>query len=133
MSGWPSTSAAVRAVRQFGGIDYLEKPIVEADLLRSVAEAASLGATRRRARTRLAMLTARELRVLALIVRGHSTKEVARFLAISPRTVEDHRAQISAKTGARTLAAMISLVTGHQESVSSILTSDMTKSSREPD
>ena len=70
------------------------------------------GSTRRKARERISLLTAREQQVLALVARGHTTKEIARVLTISPRTVEDHRAQIGVKTGARTVAAMMTLFQG---------------------
>lgn len=45
------------------------------------------------------VLTAREDEVLKLIAEGHSTREIARELVISPRTVERHRANILAKLG----------------------------------
>ena len=112
MTGWPSTSAAVDAIRRFGGLDYLEKPLDEQRLLQAVAEAVRWSIDRRDRHGRLATLTPREQQVFALLVRGYASKEIARELAISPRTVEDHRAQIAAKTGARTLAAMIALSQG---------------------
>jgi DNA-binding NarL/FixJ family response regulator len=46
-------------------------------------------------------LTAREDEVVKLIAEGHSSKEIARALVISPRTVERHRANILAKLGMR--------------------------------
>ena len=109
ITGWPSTSAAVKAVRHFDVADYLEKPVDEEALLRAVAEATADGMRRRTVQQRTAVLTSREQQVLSLLVRGFSTKEIARELDISPRTVETHRAQITSKTGARTLAAMVAL------------------------
>jgi FixJ family two-component response regulator len=55
------------------------------------------------------MLTPRERDVLALLVRGYSSKAIATELNISARTVDDHRAQISQKTGANSLAKLIAL------------------------
>jgi DNA-binding NarL/FixJ family response regulator len=43
------------------------------------------------------MLTQREREVLKLVGEGHTSKEVAEFLCISPKTVERHRANIMSK------------------------------------
>ncbi len=109
VTGWPSTSAAVKAVREFDAADYLEKPLNEEALLNAVSDAAAEGARRRNIRQRMAVLTGREQQVLSLLQRGFSTKEIARELDISPRTVEIHRSQIASKTGARTMAALLAL------------------------
>jgi DNA-binding NarL/FixJ family response regulator len=45
------------------------------------------------------LLTPREDEVLKLIAEGFSTREIARVLVISPKTVERHRANILAKLG----------------------------------
>ena len=52
-------------------------------------------------------LTPKERVILAEIVRGHSSKEVARALNISPRTVEFHRAKLLKKYGARNVAELV--------------------------
>jgi DNA-binding CsgD family transcriptional regulator len=52
-------------------------------------------------------LTPRERTILAEIVRGHSSKEVARSLGISPRTVEFHRANLLKKFGAKNTAELV--------------------------
>ena len=52
------------------------------------------------------LLTPRERIILAQIVKGASSKESARLLGISPRTVEFHRANIMRKLGARNLAEL---------------------------
>ncbi|HLZ83181.1 MAG TPA: MEDS domain-containing protein [Caulobacteraceae bacterium] len=53
------------------------------------------------------LLTPRERVILAQIVKGASTKESARMLGISPRTVEFHRANIMQKLGARNTAVLV--------------------------
>jgi len=53
------------------------------------------------------LLTERERMVLGLLVRGASSKEVARDLGISPRTADFHRANIIEKLGARNTADVI--------------------------
>ena len=57
-------------------------------------------------------LTPRERVALAQIIKGASTKEAARNLNISPRTVEFHRANILRKLGARNVAELIRKVIG---------------------
>ena len=109
MTAWPSTAHAVDSVRLHGGVDYLEKPIDEERLLASVREGLEWSRRLREFAERTAALTRRERDVLALLVRGLSTKAIASELNISARTVDDHRAQISTKTGANSLAKLIAL------------------------
>jgi DNA-binding CsgD family transcriptional regulator len=59
---------------------------------------------------KLATLTPREQAVLAQIVTGASSKEAARRLGISPRTVEFHRANILQKLGAKNTADLLRIV-----------------------
>jgi DNA-binding NarL/FixJ family response regulator len=47
------------------------------------------------------LLTPRELEILKLIAEAHSSKEIARMLVISIKTVERHRANILEKLGMR--------------------------------
>ncbi|MEU4646785.1 HD domain-containing phosphohydrolase [Nocardia fluminea] len=54
---------------------------------------------RPRKRAQIAGLTARELDVLALLVRGRSTREIAHALGISPRTAGSHVEHIYTKIG----------------------------------
>jgi len=55
-------------------------------------------------------LTRREWEVALLIAEGASNKEAGRRLGISPRTVEQHRANIMAKLGARNAADLVRIV-----------------------
>jgi HD-GYP domain-containing protein (c-di-GMP phosphodiesterase class II) len=54
--------------------------------------------------TRPAQLTERELEVLRLIARGHSIKQMAQQLTISPKTVDSHIQHIYEKLGVSTRA-----------------------------
>lgn len=110
MTAWPSTAKAVDAVRVHGGLDYLEKPIDEERLFAAVSEGMEWSRGRRALARRTAALTPRERDVFQLLVQGFSSKAIASQLNISPRTVEDHRAQIAVKTGTSGLAQMIALV-----------------------
>ena len=56
-------------------------------------------------------VTPREREVLDLISMGDSTKEIARKLGISPKTVEFHRANLLRKYGARTSSQLVALST----------------------
>ena len=109
MTAWPAVSSAVDSVRRFGGVDYLEKPIDEARLLAAIDEGVAWSRRRRAQRKRTARLTARERDVFALLIRGLSNKAIAAELNLSPRTVDDNRAQIYAKTGTSGLAQLIEL------------------------
>jgi len=61
------------------------------------------------------LLTPRERAVLAQIVRGASSKEAARGLNVSPRTIEFHRANIMPKLGAKNVADLVRIVVGNVE------------------
>jgi DNA-binding CsgD family transcriptional regulator len=58
------------------------------------------------------LLTPRERATLAQIVRGASSKEAARALDISPRTVEFHRTNLLKKTGAKNTVDLVRMVLG---------------------
>lgn len=109
MTAWPTTANAVDSVRRHGGLDYLEKPIDEDRLLAAVREGVAWSRHRRVVSARTASLTPRERQVFDLIVQGHPNKVVADRLGLSPKTVEDHRASLLAKTGASGLAQLIAL------------------------
>lgn len=51
-------------------------------------------------------LTPRQIEILCLVASGQSTKEVARALAISPKTVEFHRAQLMERIGVRDVTGL---------------------------
>ncbi len=108
---------ACRRAFKAGAVDFLSKPVDEEALIEAVQAAfARLGTTRARgaaraeARALLARLTAREAEILRLVGLGHATKEIARALDLSPRTVETHRANIAAKLGTASVAEMARLV-----------------------
>lgn len=97
-----------------GAAEFLEKPVDDEALLEAVQNAVRQHvASRERlagdraARERYAQLSEREKEVAALIVQGLTNKEIARALALSPRTVETHRANLFAKLQAESLAQMI--------------------------
>ena len=62
--------------------------------------------------TALAVLTPRQHQVMALVLQGNSSKNIAADLNISQRTVENHRAAIMRRTGAASLPALVRLSLG---------------------
>ncbi|MGH8617255.1 MAG: response regulator transcription factor [Burkholderiales bacterium] len=97
-----------------GAVEFLEKPVDDEPLLEAIHNAVRAHvqsrerhAADREARERYATLSGRERDVLALVVEGLTNKEIARALALSPRTVETHRAHLSEKLQAESLAQLI--------------------------
>lgn len=97
-----------------GAAEFLEKPVDDDVLLDALQQAVRRHVrTRQRhladrdARERHALLSPREREVLGLIVEGLTNKEIGRALALSPRTVETHRANLFGKLGAESLAQLI--------------------------
>jgi HD-GYP domain-containing protein (c-di-GMP phosphodiesterase class II) len=89
---------------------------VRAGRLDGDAVSAVLAAAGQRAPARRdwpAGLTAREVEVLALVARGHSNKEIARRLVVSPKTASHHVEHIYAKIGVSSRAAATLFATQH--------------------
>jgi DNA-binding NarL/FixJ family response regulator len=59
------------------------------------------------------LLTQRQREILQLLVEGHSAKEVATLLNISPRTVEFHKYSLMAKLGLKSTPALIQYAVKH--------------------
>lgn len=57
-------------------------------------------------------LTGREREVAQLLIVGKTSKEIAKALAISPRTVETHRANVIRKFNVKSVIELISKVVG---------------------
>jgi two-component system response regulator FixJ len=97
-----------------GAAEFLEKPVDDEQLLEALQQAVRQHVRSREraqadqaARERHAQLSEREREVLGFIVEGLTNKEIARTLALSPRTVETHRANLFAKLGCESLAQLI--------------------------
>ncbi len=57
----------------------------------------------------LSQLTERERQIFDAVISGHRSKEIARMLGVSPRTVDAHRSNILRKTGARAAIDLVRL------------------------
>jgi two-component system CheB/CheR fusion protein len=64
------------------------------------------------ATTMLSRLTPRQREVMAMVLDGHPSKNIAADLNISQRTVENHRAAIMRRTGASSLPELVRLSLG---------------------
>lgn len=84
---------AIRAVRR--GELYLSPPIAELVREGLLVDAAE------------DPLTAREREVLALVAEGYTARQIAGRLGLSPKTVENHRANIMEKLGVHTIAGLV--------------------------
>jgi two-component system CheB/CheR fusion protein len=113
ITGHGDIEMAVKAMRA-GASDFLEKPFSAGELIVSITHALAqsqelnLSSERRMAAARrLEGLTARQSQILALVLAGHPSKNIAADLGLSQRTVENHRAAIMRKTGSRSITALI--------------------------
>ena len=115
ITGHGDTATAVRAMKN-GAVEFLEKPYAPEALLASVEDAISRDgdsldrrAERARAAAMVDRLTERERAVLAEVVRGSRSQDIAESLGISRRTVESHRNNIMKKLGTRNVAEVVRL------------------------
>jgi two-component system, LuxR family, response regulator FixJ len=115
ITGHGDVPLAVRAMKA-GAVDFIEKPFTSEAILNSLGTALSrLSApseqdpTAAAAATKLVLLSPREREVLEGLLAGLPNKTIAYDLAISPRTVEIHRARVMDKMGARSLSELVRL------------------------
>ena len=116
LSGASDVPTAAAAMRK-GALDFLVKPVEEAELLDAVsralaASAESLRHRREQAegRRRLERLTPRERQVCDLVARGMLNKQIACELGTSEKTVKVHRARVMNKMEVDSVAALVWLL-----------------------
>lgn len=116
ITGHGDIAMAVRAIKA-GAFDFIEKPF-DNDLLIDAIHRAVAGREREQAlrdkiadwASRTGELSSRQRQVMGLVAEGLSNKEIAIELGLSPRTVENYRAWVMEKMGARNLADLVRMV-----------------------
>jgi len=113
LTGHGDVPMAVEAVKH-GAFDFIQKPLVNSQLLALIEAAVAMGEPVRHERTqrqlaaaRLRSLTERERAVLERVADGRRNKQIADELGISVKTVEAHRARGMEKMGATSIAGVV--------------------------
>jgi FixJ family two-component response regulator len=118
LSGRGDIASSVRALKA-GASDFLTKPVQAEVLLGALRQALDDDALQRAQREhqrlqaqRFAGLNARERAVLALVVQGRLTRQIAQRLGVCERTVKACRAAVMEKMGATSLPELVRLSEG---------------------
>lgn len=113
ITGHGDVDMAVSAIK-IGAADFIEKPFDENRLLASIRDAAEQTRSERseaeeleQLQTRFNALSLRQRQVMELAAAGLSSKEIGLRLKISAKTVENHRAWLMERIGARNLAELV--------------------------
>jgi len=116
ISGQGDIATAVHAMK-VGAVDFLEKPFEDDELLERVQQCVQMDTQWRTWRTeavdileRIDSLSVREREVMDLVVDGHATKDIARLLDLSPKTVEIHRSRVMRKMRVHSALELVKMV-----------------------
>jgi two-component system, chemotaxis family, CheB/CheR fusion protein len=117
-TGHSDVPMVVKAMKA-GAFDFIEEPIGCRALLASIelalAQSRDLdrqAALHETAACLIAGLTERQHQIMALVLAGSRSKNIAADLGISQRTVENHRAAIMKKTGSKSVPALARMAFG---------------------
>lgn len=113
ITGHGDIAMAVTAIKN-GAFDFIEKPFDAERLVESITLAIERGQrarieqdARAQLQAQVVELSPRQVEVMRLVAEGFSNKEIALKLDISPRTVENYRAWVMEKMGAKNLADLV--------------------------
>src|ERR1041385_1819368 len=113
ITGHGDIDMAVAAIK-VGAFDFIEKPFDEARLLASIGNAMDTRgepeagtAELKDLQARFDTLSLRQRQVMELAAAGLSNKEIGSQLKISPKTVQNHRAWVMERIGARNIAELV--------------------------
>jgi FixJ family two-component response regulator len=113
LTGHGDIPMSVQAIKA-GAVDFLTKPVTDADLLRAVRAALQRAGEQRDVvtemavlRHRYASLTPREREVMAHVVSGQLNKHIARDLGTGEQTIKVHRARVMEKMAVASLADLV--------------------------
>lgn len=116
VSGHGDIPSAVGAVKS-GAIDFLPKPFSDEELVTRIRDAFQQSEEMHQCEiknadylSRLQSLTKREKEILDFVVEGLSSKEIARQLSLSYRTIESHRSRIMKKMATSSLRNLVAKV-----------------------
>lgn len=115
LTGYGDVPTAVRSLKR-GAVDFIQKPFNPQFLLERIQSSIAEDATRAKEEGQCAILeqrfndlTAREKEILEQVIDGKTSKEIARVLGISDKTVDVHRTNIMRKVGAASVAELVKL------------------------
>ena len=115
ITGYADVPMAVRAMKA-GVVEFIEKPFSEQVLLDRIHNAIKQDKATRDAaavlallRDRFTQLTPRERQVMTGVVAGKPSREIAKDLGLSQKTIEVHRGRIMEKVQAKSVAELVRL------------------------
>ena len=115
LTGHGDVPSAVRSLKR-GAADFIEKPFNPQVLLERIQSAVAEDAVHAEADQRSATLeqrfsglSPRETEILDLVIEGKTSKQIARQLGISDKTVDVHRTNLMRKVGVTSVAELVKL------------------------
>lgn len=113
LTGRGDIPMSVQAIKA-GAVDFLTKPVQDADLLRAINAALERATEQREAitemaslRQRHASLTPREREVMEHVVAGRLNKQIAAEFGTGEHTIKVHRSRVMKKMGVQSVAELV--------------------------